>query len=722
MKQSEFDARIVIDRKLQEAGWDIEDKSQVSTYGGDVAGGQDYTLKDRRGRVLAFIEAKKPDIEPYSAKGQAQKDAEAHNAEFIFLSNGEKVLFWDYKGGSDARPVSGFFTQKDLESRLAARERIVPLSSILWKETESIIDRKYQTNAVKTFEAELEQGKRKALLEMATGTGKTRVAIAIVKRLILSGRVKRVLFLVDRSELANQAESAFKQLLSDHSAYILRSGAKKQEKEITISTLQTMVNTYAEFSPAYFDLVISDECHRSIYGQWQVCLSRFDAIQLGLTATPSPQIDKNTYEFFDCTYLKPTYTYTLQDGIKEGYLSSYNIYKALTGIVIRGLKYESDDYDVFDLERKVIVPATNKAWVQEFRQKAGDNPGKTIVFAVTKRHAARLAMLLNEAYPEHQGKMAEVITSDTIFADRVIRRFKTEKYPQIAVSVGMLDTGFDCPEVVNIVMMRPTASVVLYLQMRGRGSRICDRIKKKAFIVWDFVGNSDFFKDKSYDPRGLAAILFSGFGHAEHRRMPTGTHEPIELPNVQDQIESRAVIQVGTNGELVDRKEYQDVFVMTVKKLLKDHPILKKIKDNEKVGEKEIERLAVELNQPKYFFNEENLQQVYDQRFATLVEFIRYAIGTYKFPNPEELINNAFESYVTQKNYTQEQARFLRVLANRFIVNQVQLTMEDFDKPAIRSIGGIAKAKALFDGELKKIIEELNTLVFPKLNPNLKVV
>jgi len=718
MKTSEFDARMKIDKKLEEAGWIITDKSQVSTYGGDVSGGQDYLLKDRRGRALAVLEAKKEYEEPYAAKQQALEYAKKTNAEYIFLSNGEKVLFWDYKNNQDARPVSGFFSQRDLEKRLLLRESKVPLNYISLAETNDIAGWPFQQQALKSVDSVLSSGRRKILIEMATGTGKTRVAIAIAKRLLKSGQAQRVLFLVDRNELALQAESAFEKHLPEYSRYILKAGSNKQEKQITISTLQTMVNLYQDFTAGYFDIVISDECHRSIYGQWRVCLSHFDAIQVGLTATPGRNIDRNTYDFFDCSYQKPTVSYSIQAGIKEGYLASYHIYKASTGIVLRGLRHKNDDgaeedYDVFDLEKRIIVPSTNKAWVQEFREKAGSEPGKTIVFAVTKRHAAQLAQLFNEAYPEHGGRMAEVITSDTLFADKLIVRFKKERYPQIAVSVGMLDTGFDCPEVMNVVMMRPTLSLVLYQQMRGRGSRKCEKIGKNAFILWDFVGNSDRFKDKSCDPHSLAAILIARLGSESPRHRPPNPRKPKVLADVSDSIEERAVIQVGPEGEPVDSQEYQDEFVFTIKKLLKDHPILERIKNGEKVDQKEIESLLVELNQPKYFFNEENLRSVYGQPLATMVEFIRNAVGAYAFPNKEELINRAFESYISSKNFIPEQTRFLRVLANRFITNGKKITWEDFERPDVKRAGGLPAAESLFgEDAIDKIMNDLNTLVY----------
>ncbi|MEX2647389.1 MAG: DEAD/DEAH box helicase family protein [Alphaproteobacteria bacterium] len=401
----------------------------------------------------------------------------------------------------------------------------------------------------------MNHGRRKLLVEMATGTGKTRVAAALVKRLFDTNVITRVLFLVDRITLARQAEDAFAEHLPDFPAYVARAGRRFQdEKRITITTLQTMINEYAGYSSGYFDLVFTDECHRSIYGKWRGILEHFDGIQIGLTATPCTVRDvdrladpedaafvRDTLRFFEVT--EPTYRYTLKEAIREGYLVPYHIYKALTvktaaegGFDVRRdeldwtamddatrdeletLFGEQDSMtvDPSALERKFTIPERNRAIVREFREvmdngftarsgvRRAPQRGKTIVFAVTKRHAETLAQMFDREFadkkPSPNVRYADFVVSgpgedSTLDAATRIERFRKEPFPQIMVSVNMLDTGFDFDEVVNLVMARFTRSVVLYRQMRGRGTRRADHIKKVAFTLFDFVGVTDFHGD-----------------------------------------------------------------------------------------------------------------------------------------------------------------------------------------------------------------------------------
>jgi type I restriction enzyme R subunit len=555
--QTEAFARALIDAQLEDQDWKIRDGVSVR-YEYTLADGDraDYLLCSREGRGLAVIEAKRESINAIEAGEQGRHNAEQADVPFVFLANGREILFWDYRREAHPRAVRSFFSQDDLERRAAVDKlRLDPLAVPI---DTRIADRDYQKVCIDTLAREIQLGRRKLLVEMATGTGKTRTAAALIKRLFAANVVTRVLFLVDRIPLALQTEDAFNDHLRELPCYVLRSGKRFDDaKRITVTTLQSMVNIYRDYSAGYFDLVITDECHRSIYGKWRKVLEHFDGIQIGLTATPcvkpppedgSPENDdtkllRDTFKFFGVD--KPTFAYTMKQAIGDGYLVNYQIYKAKTvktakqdGIEIKRdeiqwealdakTRKELDDafaaaanmqpprahilIDPNALERKFTIPARNQAIVREFRKVMDEGYidkqgrlrkpllGKTIVFAVTKRHAETLATMLDNEFahlkPTPQTKYADFVVSDlgkgedTTDAMARIRRFKKEKFPQVLVSVNMLDTGFDCPEVLNLVYARYTHSVILYRQMLGRGTRKAPG--KPIFSVFDFVGVTD---------------------------------------------------------------------------------------------------------------------------------------------------------------------------------------------------------------------------------------
>ena len=537
----------------------------------------DYVLGDRNGRALSVIEAKRMAIDPLDAQKQARDYAVQLGVPFVFLTNGREIWFWDFEREAHPHLVKTFFSQADLERRAAARATRRDLLSV--EIDRRIVERPYQHDCIDILCKEITAGRRKMLVEMATGTGKTRTAVALIKRLFAAGVVTRVLFLVDRIPLAKQTEDAFIEHLPELPAYVLRAGRRFQdEKRITITTLQSMVNLYADYSSGYFDLVISDECHRSIYGKWSGVLKHFDGFQIGLTATPcvaAPEVlaalednedrafVRDTLRFFEVE--RPTYRYALKQAIQEGFLVPYRIYRALTvktaaegGFPVRRdeLDWSAMDeptrtqfetlfadqdtitVDPNALERKFTIPERNRAIVREFRDVVANGytgadgvrrfpqDGKTIVFGVTKRHAATLAHMFDDTYadrkPSADIRYADYVVSDTGADDTTdamakIKRFKKEPFPRILVSVNMLDTGFDCPEVVNLVMARFTKSAILYQQMRGRGTRKADSIKKTAFTMFDFTGVTDFHGD-SEDIPAEGGFVVAAAGKGKERR------------------------------------------------------------------------------------------------------------------------------------------------------------------------------------------------------------
>lgn len=340
-RTNEAFSRVKIDAQLRDMGWEVLDTNSVRfEYVLPDRTKADYVLCDRNGRSMAVIEAKKAAINPAEAEAQARAYAEQLDVPFVFLSNGEEIRFWEWQSEAFPRVVKTFFSQVDLERRAAtAQVKRNPLEVPIDRR---IVERGYQSDCIDALSNGIAEGRRKLLVEMATGTGKTRTAAAFIKRLFEANAITRVLFLVDRIPLAKQTEDAFAEHLPDYPAYVLRAGRRFQdEKRITITTLQSMVNIYRDYSAGYFDLVISDECHRSIYGQWSGVLKHFDGIQVGLTATPcvanpedlSDVEDKlfvrDTLRFFEVD--KPTFSYKMKQAISDGYLVPYQIFTAKDG-------------------------------------------------------------------------------------------------------------------------------------------------------------------------------------------------------------------------------------------------------------------------------------------------------------------------------------------------------------------------------------------------------
>jgi len=746
----ETDARIVIDRLLREAGWDPEDKSQVATEEATGDGRADYLLLDQRGRPVAVVEAKRFTVDPYSAKHRTLDYATALEAPFIFLSNGETHYFWNH-AEADARQVEGFFTRHDLERLAALKLHRRPISSVpipdtYVKQGEERTVRPYQKDALRAIDRALEGGRRKILIEMATGTGKTDVIALAMKRMFQAGLVERVLFLVDRIELAKQAKyDTFDEVLSDYPSVVLFGGRRSREGQIVVGTLDTIRSQLgpAGFSSGYFDLVITDECHRSIYGQHRYILTHFDAIQIGLTATPSVgqyawvneterQLVRNTYLFFQCWNAaeergEPTFSYGILEGIRDRYLADYDIYLAQTRITLEGVEWDDVRYGTSDLERIVTSEDRNALMVSEFvevEKKRDGHPRKTIVFAMTKNHAAQLTRFLNRHYPEFQGRYAEQITCDIPGVDRLIRRFKRELLPVVAVSVGMLDTGFDCPEIENLVMMRPTKSAILYQQMRGRGNRLCKttrwgtELNKTSFLIYDFAGNVIRFNDPKFDPTKPLEPQPPRPPRPpgpEPPQPPQAPREFVTIPegSVEDRFVERRIIEVGPEGLRVDARTYWDNFVDRASEMADDHPAVRRVKQGEiDVSDDELVDLEERLNTPEFYFNERNLRNATEQPFATLLDFLKAAFGLLRFPNREERIGQAFDAWIIDRNFDPDQARLLRMLKNQVVAGRVP-DLGAFNQPPLRDHGGLGLAIKLFgEQSLKQVMDELSSGVF----------
>lgn len=529
-----------IDLQLGRAGWAIGSRRLVEELvvktgfqTGEPEGKYrskefaDYALFDRLGRLLAIVEAKRSSRDPLEGERQAADYADAlsnqyGSAPFIFLANGDEILFWHRKL-YPPRKVSGFFTEDDLE-RLAHLDKFgKPLTGVM--PLTRIIDRAYQIEAVKTVAEQIETANRRFLLVLATGTGKTRVAVALMELLLRQERIQRILFLADRRELVKQAIGAFKEHLPGVPRAWIEGGTIDKDAQIHFATYPGMMSLYQRLSPGYYDLIIADESHRSIYAaeSYGGLFDHFDAMLLGLTATPTDFIDHNTFKLFNCPDdNSPTFYYGYDEAVRDKYLVPYRpVHEARTSFQIKGLKpgelpqevrdqirQQNIDPDQFsfegtDLERTVSNTGTNDAIVREFMDNAikdavGALPAKTIIFAVSHRHALELYKSFNRLYPDLQRRgLAKVIDSQMERAEKMLDDFKYKDFPRVAISVDMLDTGIDVPAIRNLVFAKPVFSKVKFWQMLGRGTRTwTDPVsmqEKTDFLVIDLWENFDFF-------------------------------------------------------------------------------------------------------------------------------------------------------------------------------------------------------------------------------------
>jgi type I restriction enzyme, R subunit len=526
----------LIDPAIQKAGWNINDKSQVDIeipvdgYNAEPWNGiSDYILLRDNGEVLAVVEAKRTSIKPTLAQQQTEHyltQIEKHQSfrPFGFMANGQEIYFYDM-GQSAKRKVHGFFSKIDLERLLALRSDKKPLTSIPINST--ITDRPYQIEGIKRIVEVLDKGKRKALLIMATGTGKTRTAMSIIDVFMRSGQALNILFVADRDALVRQAktEGFEEHIPSEPCTRIFSTNiSEAKSNRLFVATLQTMSTQYDKFNPGFFDLIVFDEVHRSIFNKYKVVMDYFDARMIGLTATPADFIDRSTFVAFDCFDGTPDYLYTYEQAIEEGYLVDYRLYRTKTLKQIQGIKsaylteedrnaliqqgIDPDDinYEGTQLEKDVSNKDTLRQQWREFMdvaiKDASGKPCKTIVFAMTQDHALRLEEAFNEIYPQYVG-MVKVITYKSEYKGQSINHLKQEDMPRIAISVDMLETGVNIPELMNLAFMRPVQSRIKIMQMMGRGTRTKDACKfperlpngeKDHFLILDFWEN-DFNRD-----------------------------------------------------------------------------------------------------------------------------------------------------------------------------------------------------------------------------------
>lgn len=550
---------LLIDAMLIQAGWDVTNNDQVGIEvqvdfpdNPSGKGYVDYVLKGDNGQPLAVVEAKKSgNTSLHAGREQARLYADSlermgYQRPVIFYTNGYETFIWDDKQYNTYRPVYGFYSKDSLEHliyqrsyRKADLERHNPELSIA--------DRPYQIEAIKTVAAHFQKQRRKALIIQATGTGKTRVAIATAELLLRTGWAKRILFLCDRKELRIQADEAFATNLgSEPRCVIGETNQIDKTARIYIATYPGMMNRFAQLDVGFFDLIIADESHRSIYNKYRDLFDYFDSLQLGLTATPVKFLSRNTFDIFDCETTDPTFEFGLDAAINNEppYLVAPKVKDLTTEFLRDGIHYNdlSDEQkrqlenDVGieeaknttiagkDIGRKIFSEKTDKIILENLinngiKDATGSLIGKTIIFAQRQDHAEHLEKMFCQLYPQYGSAVCKVIHNAIPKVDSLMKEFKKPDNDfRIAISVDMLDTGIDVPEVVNLVFAKPVKSWVKFWQMIGRGTRLRKDLfgpgkDKSEFLIFDHYGNFEFFEQEYKEPEdaGSKSLLQTTF-------------------------------------------------------------------------------------------------------------------------------------------------------------------------------------------------------------------
>ena len=544
--------KIYIDTLLREAGWD--------PYGPNVAeyavkncmptalepngnGRVDYVLWGDDGKPLAIVEAKRTTVNAKVGQHQAKCYADCLQKEFgqrpvIFFTNGFRTFLWD-DSSYPPREVYGFYTKDELHALILRRSYKKNLASEAINQT--ITERYYQHEAIRNIAELLQSNRREALLVMATGTGKTRVAASLIDFLSKAGWIKRALFLADRNALIHQAKTNLNDYLPQLPAVDLTKEKEDESSRIVFSTYQTIINMIdgemdeqqRVYGVGHFDIIIFDEIHRSVYNRYKHIFKYFDGIRIGLTATPRSETDRDTYGLFNMEPNNPTYAYEIDEAVNDGFLVPPKALSVPVKFQRKGIKYaELSDEEKLRYEEEFADPVTGQfpneieaaalnAWLfnidtvdkvighvmaNGIKVEGGDKLAKTIIFARSHDHAIFIEERFNVQYPEYKGDFLKVIDYRETYKYDLLNKFKVkEKMPQIAVSVDMLDTGIDVPEVCNLVFFKPVRIKVKLWQMVGRGTRLCKNLfgpsdDKKEFVIFDFCENLEFF---NANPKGF---------------------------------------------------------------------------------------------------------------------------------------------------------------------------------------------------------------------------
>jgi type I restriction enzyme R subunit len=815
----EATARIKINRLLEEAGWRFFDdelgpanivlepntkitENQINSLGEDFEttknGFIDFLLLDKDGRPLIVLEAKSEGENPLAAKEQARRYAREQNARFVILSNGNIHYLWDLKQGNpsvitkfpspdaikdhhafqpDAERLSNEVVERDY---IALTQMPSYANEAGWKneaEQPAFIEknklrflRDYQKRAVLAVQRDAKKGAVRFLFEMATGTGKTLTSAAIIKLFLKTGNARRVLFLVDRIELEVQADKAFKALLkNDFTCVIYKEQRDDWRKaDIVVTTVQSLLfndKFRRYFSPTDFDLVISDEAHRSIGGNARAVFEYFVGYKLGLTATPKDYLKQSksstakrdprdterrmmldTYRIFGCEGSEPTFRYSLLDGVREGFLINPYVVDARTEITTQllsdeGFVVETTDengnevkeaFGGRDFEKKFFADSTNDLFCETFLKHGLRDPvkgefGKSIVFAVSQNHAAKIAQILNEMadviWPgKYQSDFAMQVTSEVPSSQTMTVQFANnnlagranfdESYvtskARVCVTVGMMTTGYDCPDILNLAMMRPIFSPSDFVQMKGRGTRkhgfaeeMRDPVRKAALVneqktqfrLFDFFANCEYFEEKyQYDEELTlpkpGSQPFSGGGF-ESPKQGFRSFESFQPDSIASQNEQ----QIGPEGMRVDRELFQKFEDMA-----RADPALSAMVEQqnwEAATRRVIEHL---FDKPDEFFSLDKLRRAAGlDRRLTVREIIEKAFGHIpRFKSKDEMIDDEFQKFLLdQKPEQADRIAQMRYFFDAYIKNAGVRRTIDEGKVADLNVNPIFNMKDL---------------------------
>ncbi|MBP8993963.1 MAG: DEAD/DEAH box helicase family protein [Bacteroidales bacterium] len=790
----EAKARIKINKLLEEAGWRFFDskegranivlenktkltQTELDEFGEDFEktknGFIDYLLLDDKGFPFIVLEAKKEEINPLFAKEQARKYAQSQNCRFIILSNGNLHYFWDLQRGNPniiatfpkPETVIGYtefkpnaealvnetvkedYIVKTQKPDYASDPRYIDESqrSAFIEENQLRFLRKYQVRAIERIQEEVKTGKDRFLFEMATGTGKTLTSAAVIKLFLRTGNARRILFLVDRLELEDQADKAFKEYLrTDYKCSIYKENRDDwRQAEIVVSTVQSFLfkNKYKRiFSPTDFDLVISDEAHRSIGGNSRAVFEYFIGYKLGLTATPKDYLKKinagelsekdprelerrmllDTYTTFGCEDGKPTYQYSLLHGVKDGFLVNPCVVDARTEITTQLLSDEgytveiTDDdgeetsttFSQRDFEKKLFSENTNRIFCKTFLENAYKDPisgeiGKSILFCVSQNHAAKITQILNEfadkMFPgKYQSDFAMQVTSWIPDAQQLTINFTNNRLggkgnfhdlyqtskTRVCVTVGMMTTGYDCPDILNVCLMRPIFSPTDFIQIKGRGTRKFnfankevlkdkslienipeENLQKSRFKLFDFFANCEYFEEKfNYDevlklpPKGTSTEGGGGGGYVVDEYDST-RHDPLKTFTVNE---------IGLEGMKIDRM-YFEKFEDKVKEDDKIKELVQQ-KDFDAIEQYIISQI---FDKPEEYYNISKLRNAIKiDRRLSLREIIEKIFGFIPyFKSKDELLDEEFEKFDSRYLPPEEYFTFARDYFKSYITD-----------------------------------------------------
>ncbi|MDZ7717760.1 MAG: DEAD/DEAH box helicase family protein [Balneolaceae bacterium] len=543
---------LLIDVMLRESGWDPA-KRDVREYkvegmpNDSGIGYVDYVLWNDDGKPLALVEAKRTTRNYEEGQHQAKLYANCLEKRFgvrpiIFLSNGYEIWIWD-DGEYPPRKILGFYTKDSLQTLFFQKKNKEPLHKA--DINHDITERYYQIGAIRRVGERFQEGHRRALLVMATGTGKTRTSISISNMLLQNRWAKRILFLADRNALVRQAYRAYANHLPSVPIVNLVEEKDDTAAKVVFSTYPTMLNQIEnleegqrKFDPGYFDLVIIDEAHRSVYNKYKAIFHYFDSLLLGLTATPKEDVDHDTYELFNTEQGNPTFAYGLEQAVEDKYLRPPKKISVLGKFLTEGIKYDDlseeekkqyddlladdetgaipDHIDASQLNKWLFNEDTVEKVIKQLMEdglkvEGGDRLGDTIIFAKNHKHAVFIQQVFDKNYPHYAGHFAQVIDNKVEKSQDLIDKFcsSEHKNPTIAISVDMMDTGIDAPDVVNLVFFKPVRSKTKFNQMIGRGTRFRPDLfgpgeDKKYFLIFDYCGNFEFF-DQNPDGYETAA-------------------------------------------------------------------------------------------------------------------------------------------------------------------------------------------------------------------------